>query len=36
MIEYLVDSIFVEVGNMVFRQCVGIPTYRDRLPSIVS
>ena len=26
MIEYLVDSIFVQVGKMVFRQCVGIPT----------
>ena len=25
MIEYLVDNIFVQVGNKVFRKCLGIP-----------
>ena len=32
MIEYLVDNVFVHVGNKVFRQKVGIPMGTDCAP----
>ena len=36
MIEYLVDNIFVQVGNKVFRQCVGIPMRTDCTPLLAN
>ena len=36
MIEYLVDNIFVQVGNKVFRQCVGIPMGTDCAPLLAN
>ena len=32
MIEYLVDNIFVQVGNKIFRQGIGIPMGTDCVP----
>jgi hypothetical protein len=32
MIDYLVDNIFIQVVNNVFRQCVGIPMGTDVHP----
>ena len=32
MIEYLVDNVFVHVGNKIFRQTVGIPMGTDCAP----
>ena len=36
MIEYLVDNVFVQVGNKVFRQCVGIPMGTDCAPLLAN
>ena len=36
MLEYLVDNIFIEVGNRVFRQCIGIPMGTDYAPLIAN
>ena len=36
MIEYSVDNIFVQVGNKVFRQCVGIPKGTDCAPLLAN
>ena len=36
MLEYLVDNIFIEVGNRVFRQCIGIPMGTDSAPLIAN
>ena len=36
MIEYLVDNIYVSVGNTVFRQCVGIPMGTDCAPLLAN
>ena len=36
MLEYLVDNIFIEVGNGVFRQCIGIPMGTDCAPLIAN
>ena len=36
MIEYLVDNIFIQVGNKVFRQCVGIPMGTDCVPLLAN
>ena len=36
MLEYLVDNIFIEVGNRVFRQCIGIPKGTDCAPLIAN
>ena len=36
MLEYLVDNIFIEVGNRVFRQCIGIPMGTDCAPLIAN
>ena len=36
MLEYLVDNIFIEVGNRVFRQCIGIAMGTDCAPLIAN
>ena len=36
MMEYLVDTIFIQVGNNVFRQCVGIPMGMDCAPLLAN
>ena len=36
MIEYLVDNIYVHVGNRVFRQCIGIPMGTDCAPLLAN
>ena len=36
MLEYLVDNIFIEVGNRVFRHCIGIPMGTDCGPLIAN
>ena len=36
LIEYLVDNIFIKVGNRVYRQCVGIPMGTDCAPLIAN
>ena len=36
MIEYLIDNIYVHVGNKVFRQCIGIPMGTDCAPLLAS
>ena len=36
MIDYLVDNIFIQVGNNVFRQCVGIPMGTDCAPLLAN
>ena len=36
MLEYHVDNIFIEVGNRVFRQCIGIPMGTDCAPLIAN
>ena len=36
MIEYLVDNIFIQVVNNVFRQCVGIPMGTDCAPLLAN
>ena len=32
LVEYLIDNIYVSIGNRVFRQCVGIPMGTDCAP----
>ena len=34
--EYLIDNVFVSVGNRVYRQCVGIPMGADCAPLLAS
>ena len=36
MIEYLVDNIFVSVGNKIFRQAIGIPMGTDYAPLLAN
>ena len=36
MLEYLVDNIFIEVGNRVYRQCIGIPMGTDCAPLLAN
>ena len=36
LIEYLVDNIFIKIGNRVYRQCVGIPMGTDCAPLIAN
>ena len=36
MVEYLVDNIYVQVGNKVFRQCIGIPMGTDCAPLLAN
>ena len=36
LIEYLVDNIFIKVGNRVYRQCVGVPMGIDCAPLIAN
>ena len=35
-IEYLIDNIFIEVGNKVFRQTIGIPMGTDCAPQLAN
>ena len=35
-VEYLIDNIYVNVGNKVFRQCVGIPMGTDCAPLLAN
>ena len=32
LVEYLIDNVFVSVGNRVYKQCVGIPMGTDCAP----
>ena len=32
MLDYLIDNIFIRVGNKVFRQTIGIPMGTDCAP----
>ena len=36
MVEYLVDNIYIHVGNKVFRQCIGIPMGTDCAPLLAN
>jgi hypothetical protein len=36
MIEYLIDNVYVSVGNKVFRQCIGIPMGTDCAPLLAN
>ena len=36
IINYLVDNIYVEVGDKVFRQCIGIPMGTDCAPLLAN
>ena len=36
MLEYLVDNIFIEVGNRTFRQCIDIPMGTDCAPLLAN
>ena len=36
MLEYLVDNIFIQVGNKTFRQCIGIPMGTDCAPLLAN
>ena len=36
MIEYLVDNIFVQAGNKIFRQGIGIPMGTDCAPLLAN
>ena len=33
-VEYLIDNIYVSIGNKVYRQCVGIPMGTDCAPLV--
>ena len=35
-VEYLIDNIYVNVGNEVYRQCVGIPMGTDCAPLLAN
>ena len=34
--EYLIDNVYVNVGNKVYRQCVGIPMGTDCAPLLAN
>ena len=34
--EYLIDNIYVSIGNRVYRQCVGIPMGTDCAPLLAN
>ena len=36
MIEFLIDNLYIEVGDRVFRQCVGIPMGTDCAPFLAN
>ena len=36
LIDFLIDNIFIQVGNMVFRQCIGIPMGTDCTPLLAN
>ena len=36
LVEYLIDNIYVSVGNRVYRQCVGIPMGTDCAPLLAN
>ena len=36
LVEYLIDNIYVSIGNRVYRQCVGIPMGIYRLCTILA
>ena len=35
-VEYLIDNIYVNVGNQVYRQCVGVPMGTDCAPLLAN
>ena len=35
-VEYLIDNIYVSVGNRIYRQCVGIPMGTDCAPLLAN
>ena len=35
-VEYLIDNVYVNVGNKVYRQCVGIPMGTDCAPLLAN
>ena len=36
LVEYLIDNVFVSVGNRVYKQCVGIPMGTDCAPLLAN
>ena len=36
LVEYLIDNIYVSIGNRVYRQCVGIPMGTDCAPLLAN
>ena len=36
MLEFLIDNIYIEVGNKVYRQCIGIPMGTDCAPLLAN
>ena len=36
LVEYLIDNIYISVGNRVYRQCVGIPMGTDYAPFLAN
>ena len=35
-VEYLIDNIYVNIGNKTYRQCIGIPTGTDCAPLVAN
>ena len=35
-VEYLIDNIYVSIGNRVYRQCIGIPMGTDCAPLVAN
>ena len=35
-VEYLIDNIYVSIGNKVYRQCIGIPMGMDCTPLVAN
>ena len=35
-VEYLIDNIYVSIGNRIYRQCIGIPMGTDCAPLVAN
>ena len=35
-VDYLIDNIYVNIGNRIYRQCVGIPMGTDCAPLLAN
>ena len=36
MIDFLIDNIYIKIGNHLFRQCIGIPIGTNRVPLLAN